>query len=67
MDAKELRIGNLVKISERSREELFDCNEIVTNTDTFKVAAISEDIINLWINICTSVTEFILWFKGKGT
>ena len=52
MKATELRIGNLVRIDEMLRNELFDNNEVITDTDTFQIAMVATDFINLYIKSC---------------
>jgi len=49
MNATEIKVENLVKIDEKLRNELFDCNGIITDTDTFEIAMISKYEVNLLI------------------
>ncbi len=49
MEAKELRIGNLVNITEKTKEDLWDNCELSTNEISFDVSRIEETELMLYI------------------
>ena len=47
---QELRIHNLVSITEAARKELFDCNEVLFEENTHRVSGLDIDELRLFID-----------------